>query len=201
MSNRKFTHGISAQNRQSQKTSFSSGGKLGWRIQSIKRECHFAVEIYNKNCFSDVKDAPITVDSCSNTVIFLQGLTKNLIIDDCENVTILGFVADSTYIRNSKNCRLVLVTGQFRTRDCRQLNLYLHCPTQPVIESTTRVEVSPIRMDFVGVENIEMKHSKFNNQWQKVNLQFHAFMSSFRSMTLGQLVKHQIGKLSKTQRG
>merc|ERR1712136_459208 len=109
---------------------------------------------------TDVKDAPITVDSCSNTVIFLQGLTKNLIIDDCENVTILGFVADSTYIRNSKNCRLVLVTGQFRTRDCRQLNLYLHCPTRPVIESTTRVEVSPIRMDFVGAENIEMKHSK-----------------------------------------
>ena len=37
-----------------------------------------------------------------------------------------------------------------------------------VIESTTKVVVSPLKMDFVGVEHIEMKHSKFNNQWHKV---------------------------------
>ena len=56
--------------------------------------------------FSDVADSPITIDSCSDTVIFLQGLATSLIIDECTNVTVIGFVADSTYIRNSTNCVL-----------------------------------------------------------------------------------------------
>merc|ERR1712106_1009148 len=118
---------------------------------------------------NDVKDAPITIDACRDTIIFLEGQIKNLIIDECTNVAVVAFVQDSTYIRNSVNCHVILVTGQLRTRDCRQLRLCLHCPTQPVIESTTKVTVSPVKMDFVGVENIAMKHSKFNNQWHKIH--------------------------------
>ena len=82
---------------------------------------------------NDVNDAPITIDACHDTIIFLEGQIKNLIIDECTNVAVVAFVQDSTYIRNSSNCHLVLVTGQLRTRDCRQLRLCLHCPTQPGI--------------------------------------------------------------------
>lgn len=80
---------------------------------------------------NDVKDAPITIDACRDTIIFLEGQIKNLIIDECTNVAVVAFVQDSTYIRNSVNCHVILVTGQLRTRDCRQLRLCLHCPTQP----------------------------------------------------------------------
>ena len=51
---------------------------------------------------SDVDDLPMTIDSCEDTFIFLKGVTKTLTIDDCKNVTIVAFSADSVYIRNSR---------------------------------------------------------------------------------------------------
>jgi len=119
----------------------------------------------------DVDDLPMTIDSCEDTFIFLKGVTKTLTIDDCKNVTIVAFSADSVYIRNSSNLKVVLACGQYRCRDCRNLELYLHCSTQPVIESSTKIQTSPLILDFDGIETIleKMKISKFNNLWSKVH--------------------------------
>lgn len=119
----------------------------------------------------DVNDLPMTIDSCEDTFIFLKGVTKTLTIDNCKNVTIVAFSADSVYIRNSSNLKVVLACGQYRCRDCRNLELYLHCSTQPVIESSTQIRSSPLILDFDGVETIleKMKISKFNNLWSKIH--------------------------------
>ena len=50
---------------------------------------------------SDVDDLPMTVEDCSDTVILLFGVAKTIIIDNCNNSTIIAFSSDSTYIRNS----------------------------------------------------------------------------------------------------
>ena len=71
------------------------------------------------------------------------------------------------------NLKVVLACGQYRCRDCRNLELYLHCSTQPVIESSTKIQTSPLILDFDGIEKIleKMKISKFNNLWSKVNFE------------------------------
>ena len=72
------------------------------------------------------------------------------------------------------NVELVTICGQLRTRDCRSLRLYLHCPTQPVIETTQRATTYPLPIDFDSVEEIvsDFGRSKFLNNWADVSALF-----------------------------
>lgn len=77
------------------------------------------------------------------------------------------------YICITNDCRdisLLSACGQYRCRDCRRLDLYLHCGTQPVIESSQKVKTAPLYLDFDGIENAlaGLKISKFSNLWNKV---------------------------------
>ena len=65
--------------------------------------------------------------------------------------------------------------GQFRCRDCRRLDLFLHCATQPVIESSQKIQTAPLIIDFESIENHlkNLNISKFTNHWNQVrNLDF-----------------------------
>jgi len=120
---------------------------------------------------NDVEDLPITIEDCSDCIIFLLGVTKNVTIDECKNLKIICFSADSVYIRNSQDISLLSACGQYRCRDCRRLNLFLHCSTQPVIESSQKVKTAPFLLDFDGIENTlqNLKISKFSNSWNKIH--------------------------------
>ena len=81
------------------------------------------------------------------------------------------FSTDIKFNSGFSNLKVVLACGQYRCRDCRNLELFLHCSTQPVIESSTKIRTSPLILDFDGIETIleKMKISKFNNLWSKVS--------------------------------
>lgn len=120
---------------------------------------------------NDVDNLPMTIEDCQNTIVLLFGVAKTIIIDNCDNLLVVAFSSDSTYIRNSTNIEIVLATGQFRCRDCRNLKLFLHCKTQPVIESSTKVSFSPLVIDFPEIEILlkNLDYSRFSNLWSKVH--------------------------------
>ena len=51
---------------------------------------------------SDVKDLPMTIENCKSCIIFLNGLCKEVTIDNCQDVKIITFASGSVYIRDSR---------------------------------------------------------------------------------------------------
>ncbi|CAG5089995.1 Oidioi.mRNA.OKI2018_I69.PAR.g12427.t1.cds [Oikopleura dioica] len=127
--------------------------------------------IENSVCRNDVKDLPMTIENCKSCIIFLNGLCKEVTIDNCQDMKIITFASGSVYIRDSSNVELVTICGQLRTRDCRSMRLYLHCPTQPVIETTQKVTTYPLPIDFESIEEIvsDFGRSKFLNNWADIH--------------------------------
>ena len=46
----------------------------------------------------------------------------------------------SVYIRNCTDCRCVAACEQFRARDCRKCDVFLHSASQPIIEDCLRMK-------------------------------------------------------------
>ena len=101
---------------------------------------------------------------------------------------------------------LVTICGQLRTRDCRSLRMYLHCPTQPVIETTQRATTYPLPIDFDSVEEIvsDFGRSKFLNNWADVSALFSRskITDSLRFMTSAQwtMQASQTGRMERTSK-
>ena len=46
----------------------------------------------------------------------------------------------SAFIRDCTDCQVMLSCQQFRTRDCKKLEVHLSCVSQPIIESSTAIK-------------------------------------------------------------
>lgn len=46
----------------------------------------------------------------------------------------------SVFFRQSVGCTVVAASQQFRVRDCKKCTIYLHCKSQPVIESSHKIK-------------------------------------------------------------
>lgn len=59
---------------------------------------------------------------------------------------------------------------QFRTRDCRHLTIFLHCATQPIIESSTHMRFACLQWDYpeLNSQYSAVGLSLFNNAWSKI---------------------------------
>lgn len=113
-------------------------------------------------------------------------------------------LAFSAVKKTCSNVELVTICGQLRTRDCRSLRMYLHCPTQPVIETTQRATTYPLPIDFDSVEEIvsDFGRSKFLNNWADVSALFSRskITASLRFMTSAQstMQASQTGRTERT---
>lgn len=65
-----------------------------------------------------------------------------------QNKFILLPLSFSLFIRDSTNCVLVTACQQFRTRDCRDLRVYLACPSQPIIESSHNIRLGCLTLNY-----------------------------------------------------
>jgi protein XRP2 len=54
----------------------------------------------------------------------------------------------SIFIRDSTNCVLATVCKQFRTRDCRDIHVYLSCESQPIIESSHNIKFGCLTLNY-----------------------------------------------------
>lgn len=119
-----------------------------------------------------VNGQQLVIQNCSNSIIFVLDVIDSINIDDCTHCKIvLGPVKGSVFVRDSSHCVLVVPCGQFRMRDNHHLDVFLHCATQPIIESSTHIKFACIRLQYDRLkEHMKMAGlSPFNNLWSDVH--------------------------------
>jgi protein XRP2 len=101
------------------------------------------------------------------------------VCDHCEMVTIdrsrncrifIGPCESSIFVRNCANVKLVAACRQFRTRDCEDLDVLMHCVSQPTIETSKRVRFGCFQFFYfaLGAQFEKARLPVFNNRWSEV---------------------------------
>jgi len=117
------------------------------------------------------------MENCQDCTVYVFDHTGQVQIDDCINCRILiGPVRGSLFIRDSTNCVLVTVCQQFRTRDCRDLHVYLSCPSQPIIESSHNIHFGCLTLNYEQLA--EQYHAAGINPWNNNWSHIHDFTTS-----------------------
>ena len=81
-----------------------------------------------------------------------------MFVDDCINCKlILGPCDGSIFIRTSKNCSISVIAKQLRFRDCDNMNIYTYCPSDPVIETSKRMNFAPFNAFFPKLKELFVK--------------------------------------------
>ncbi|KAM4818781.1 protein XRP2 isoform 1-T2 [Thomomys bottae] len=112
------------------------------------------------------------IQDCENCNIYIFDHSATVTIDDCTNCVIfLGPVKTSVFFRNCRDCRCLLACQQFRVRDCRKLEVFLCCATQPIIESSTNIKFGCFQWYYpeLAFQFKDAGLSIFNNTWSNVH--------------------------------
>ncbi|XP_063226126.1 protein XRP2-like [Bacillus rossius redtenbacheri] len=119
-----------------------------------------------------IQGQQFVIQNCKNTRMFIFDHLNSVNIDECTNCQIvLGAVKGSVFLRNCTNCVCLVACGQFRTRDCRKMNIFLSCATQPIIESSTNIHFGCYQLHYSELEDHFQKAglSCFNNNWSDIH--------------------------------
>ncbi|KAG8452147.1 hypothetical protein GDO86_004079 [Hymenochirus boettgeri] len=112
------------------------------------------------------------IQECENCNIYIFDHSATITIDDCTNCRIfLGPVKGSVFFRDCKECKCVVACQQFRTRDCRKMDVFLCCSTQPIIESSTSVKFGCFQYYYpeLASQFKDAGLSIFNNTWSSIH--------------------------------
>lgn len=112
------------------------------------------------------------IQDCENCNIYIFDHSATITIDDCTNcILFLGPVKGSVFFRNCRDCKCTLACQQFRVRDCRKLEVFLCCATQPIIESSTNIKFGCFQWYYpeLAAQFKDAGLSIFNNIWSHVH--------------------------------
>ncbi|TKC37367.1 hypothetical protein EI555_019066, partial [Monodon monoceros] len=112
------------------------------------------------------------IQDCENCNIYIFDHSATVTIDDCTNCVIfLGPVKGSVFFRNCRDCKCALACQQFRVRDCRKLEVFLCCATQPIIESSTNIKFGCFQWYYpeLAFQFKDAGLSIFNNTWSNIH--------------------------------
>ncbi|XP_060568964.1 protein XRP2-like [Ruditapes philippinarum] len=112
------------------------------------------------------------VQNCKNCNIYLYDYTSTVTVDDCIDCNFfIGPIQTSIFIRDCTGCKFVVACQQFRLRDCQNLDAFLCCATQPIIESSSRVKLACFTYYYpeLAGQFKEAKLSVFNNNWSNIH--------------------------------
>merc|ERR1719408_6120 len=88
-----------------------------------------------------IDDQQFNIENCKDCDIFLLDQIDSSFVDYCDRCRIfIGPTRSSVFIRNCNECSFVIATRQLRTRDCDNCRFGLFCATQPVIETSVRMQ-------------------------------------------------------------
>ncbi|OQV11715.1 Protein XRP2 [Hypsibius exemplaris] len=112
------------------------------------------------------------IERCRNSNIFLFDWTDSVTVLDCTGCAIfVGPCKGSIFLRHCVDCTILVLSQQFRTRDCRRIAAYICCATQPIIENTVGAKFACLQVNYPELED-QMKSaglSAFNNNWSHVH--------------------------------
>ncbi|KAJ1626288.1 tubulin binding cofactor C-domain-containing protein [Pavlovales sp. CCMP2436] len=111
------------------------------------------------------------IADCVDCDIFVCDHCEMVTIDRCQRCRIfIGPCESSIFVRNCVDIKLVASCRQFRTRDCKQLDVLMHCVSQPSIETSSAVRFGCLQYFYFALpaqfEAAGM--SVFNNRWSEV---------------------------------
>lgn len=112
------------------------------------------------------------IQECENCNIFVFDHSATITIDDCINCRIvLGPVKGSVFFRDCKDIKCVVACQQFRTRDCKKMDVFLCCATQPIIESSTGMKFGCFQYYYpeLAFHFKDAGLSIFNNNWSNIH--------------------------------
>ncbi|CAN0084102.1 unnamed protein product, partial [Laminaria digitata] len=111
------------------------------------------------------------VEECSECDVYLLDHTAALNIDVCVDCRIFaGPCESSVFIRDCKDCTIVIACQQFRTRDCSGCTFFLFSATQPVIESSVDLRFACYTLDYFSLAGqfAAANLSVWNNKWSQI---------------------------------
>ncbi|XP_041746913.1 protein XRP2 [Coregonus clupeaformis] len=112
------------------------------------------------------------IQDCENCNIFVFDHSATITIDDCTNCCIvMGPVKGSVFFRDCKDIKCVVACQQFRTRDCKKMEVFLCCATQPIIEASTGMKFGCFQYYYpeLAFHFKDAGLSIFNNNWSNVH--------------------------------
>ncbi|NXD64751.1 XRP2 protein, partial [Eolophus roseicapillus] len=112
------------------------------------------------------------IQDCENCKIYIFDNSATITVDDCVNCQIfLGPIKGSVFFRDCKDCKCIVACQQFRTRDCRKLEVFLCCATQPIIESSTGMKFGCFQYYYpeLALQFKDAGLSIFNNTWSNIH--------------------------------
>lgn len=86
----------------------------------------------------------------------------------------------SIFIRTTTESNFVIACQQFRTRECKNLQVSLFVQTQPIIEDSSNIQLGCFDFFYIGLKGIQLffssllehfEHAElsvFNNRWSEV---------------------------------
>ncbi|KAL5007276.1 hypothetical protein ScPMuIL_016082 [Solemya velum] len=119
-----------------------------------------------------VNGQQFVIQNCQDCNIYIFDHTATVTVDDCVNCNVfLGPIKTSVFIRDCKNCKFVVACQQFRTRDCSQIDIFLCCGTQPIIESSSGMRFGCFQYFYPQLAGqFEMASlSVYNNSWSTIH--------------------------------
>ncbi|KAJ3598838.1 hypothetical protein NHX12_032802 [Muraenolepis orangiensis] len=114
----------------------------------------------------------LVIQDCENCDIFVFDHSAAITVDDCVNCRVfLGPVKGSVFFRDCRDVRCAVACQQFRTRDCKKMEVHLCCATQPIIESSTGMRFGCFRYYYpeLAFHFKDAGLSVFNNNWSNVH--------------------------------
>lgn len=112
------------------------------------------------------------IEDCENCNIYIFDHSATITIDDCTNCRIfLGPIKSSVFFRKCVDCKCSVACQQFRMRDCRKMDIFLCCATQPIIESSSSIKFGCFQYYYpeLGYQFKDAGLSIFNNNWSNIH--------------------------------
>lgn len=119
-----------------------------------------------------VKGQQFIIQNCENSNIYIYDHINTITVDDCNGCNVfIGPTKGSVFLRDCSECRFLIVCQQFRSRDCKLLDIFLCCATQPIIESCSDIRFGCFCYNYAPLEE-QFKNaclSIFNNNWSNIH--------------------------------
>ncbi|XP_023656730.1 protein XRP2 [Paramormyrops kingsleyae] len=112
------------------------------------------------------------IQDCENCNILVLDHSAAITVDDCTNCRlVLGPVKGSVFLRDCRDVQCVVACQQFRTRDCKKMDVFLCCATQPIIESSTGMKFGCFQYYYpeLAFHFKDAGLSIFNNNWSNIH--------------------------------
>jgi len=81
-----------------------------------------------------------------------------------KSLMLCGKVSGAIHMTNLQDCVLVVACRQFRMHECKNVVVYLHCASRPIIEDCERIRFTPLPETYVDDALRETQ-----NQWDQVD--------------------------------